>query len=67
MSRQVAILIGLNDESLRLDVVQASIDRMRALFARDQKMQLELDRLQTMVDDRRKRIADAMFDIPRRN
>ena len=67
MSEPITTLIELNFTTLQLDEVQARIDFARTTFPTDQAWQLELDRKQTEVDNKRAFIEALKLDISRRN
>lgn len=67
MSDPITTLLELNFTTLQLDEVQARIDFARTTFPADQGWQLELDRKQTEVDNKRAFIEALKFDIARRN
>lgn len=67
MPDPITTLIELNFTTIQLDAVQARIDFARTTFPSDQGWQLELDRKQTEVDNKRAFIEALKFDIARRN
>lgn len=67
MSDPITTLLELNFTTLQLDEAQARIDIARAMFPADQMWQLELDRKQTEVDNKRAFVEALKFDIARRN
>jgi hypothetical protein len=60
-------LIKLNDQIIKLDHLQKRIDEARKIASGNQSIQLELDRHQSDVDNKRKLIALTMLDISSRN
>lgn len=67
MTHPLAVLMELNSVSRDLDMVQAWIDGARVVSATNQTVQLELDRQQTAIDQKRVYIELKMFDISCRN
>lgn len=67
MQTPIDTLVQLNEIILGLDRIQSWIDHARTAAATNQRVQLELDRQQTRVDDRRKLVKMLMIDIASRN
>ena len=67
MQTPIDTLGQLNDIILDLDRIQNWIDHARTAAATNQHVQLELDRQQTRVDDRRKLVKMLMISIASRN
>lgn len=67
MTDPIVTLMKLNAATLHLNYAQFMIDRARYVNTTDQHFQLELDREQTEVDEKRKMIEQTMADIRNRN
>ena len=67
MTDPLTTLFQLNRLTLELNEVQDWIDQVRVTTPTNQYVQLELDRKQTEIDERREIIAFAMLDISSRN
>ena len=63
----IVTLINFNSVIIKLDATQTLIDYGRTIAPTDQLYQLELDRKQTEVNQKRALIAQAMADIRNRN
>lgn len=63
----IVTLIELNDITLKLNATQTLIDYGRNIAPTDQLYQLELDRKQTEIDQKRTFVAMTMADIRNRN
>jgi len=60
-------LMALTHQIRGLDEVQGWVDLVRASAPTDQTIQLEMDRRQAEIDEKRARIALLMLDISSRN
>jgi hypothetical protein len=60
-------LFRLNEATLELDEVQGWINHVRVSAPTNQRVQLELDRQQAEINERRELIEFAMIDISSRN
>ena len=67
MSDPITTLLELNTIQLACDEVQQWIDHGREMFPTDQAFQLEMDRRQTEIDDKRMFVATLRRDISMRN
>lgn len=63
----IVSLIKLNDETLALNELQEWIDHARTAAPTNQAVQLELDRQQTEVNEKRELIEELKFNIAIRN
>jgi len=63
----IVTLIELTNVILKLNATQTLIDYGRTVAPSDQLYQLELDRKQTEIDEKRAFVAMAMADIRNRN
>jgi len=67
MTDPITTLIELNHESLHLDMIQSWIDGAREAAPTNQRVQLELDRQQASVDNKRFMIGAIMASIRNNN
>ena len=67
MENPITTLAHLNGLTLELDQVQEWIDYARVAAPTNQTVQLELDRKQTEINERRQLIEFVMVDIASRN
>lgn len=67
MTDPINTLIELNSITLHLNEVQSWIDNARTAAPTNQVVQLNLDREQTRVNEKRKMVALMMLDIRSRN
>lgn len=67
MSTPIETLFALNNAERELDMVQFWIDRARVTAARNQSVQLELDRRQTELNTKRAKIEFTRLHIANSN
>ena len=67
MENPITTLAHLNGVTLELDEVQEWIDHARVAAAKNQRVQLALDRQQTEINHKREVIHFMMIDIASRN
>lgn len=67
MSDPISILVELNSITLQLNGVQTRIDSARSAHPTNGLLQLQLDRKQAAVDERRRVVEMVKLDIASRN
>lgn len=67
VKNHISLVVSYIDQLMALAMIQNWIDTSREAHSDNQKVQLEMDRQQAEVIERKTKLQDEMFEISRRN